>query len=179
MNSKVDAIIVLGCEFKNNNLGKESKSRVKQGIKLYKKGLSKNLVLAGGTKRKKYLSYYMKQYARKLGIPTKNLFTEELSKDTIGNALFTKPIIKKQKWKNLILVTSDYHLERSLYIFHQVYGNNYTILGEDSKTSLLSKLKRFKTEKEYTLFAETLFSKIKPGNDKEIKNRLLRTPKYL
>jgi uncharacterized SAM-binding protein YcdF (DUF218 family) len=176
-----DVIIILGCEFKKDNIGKQTKQRVKQGVKLYKKGLAKNIIMAAGTKRKNYLSYYMKKYAIKLGVPSKNIFTEENSKDTIGNAIFSKEIVLKKKWKNIILVTSDYHIERSLFIFHHVFGPSYNIIASDSKTSFLHKImhNRFTKEKEEYIFAKTLFSGIKPGNHKEIKKRLLKTPKYL
>ena len=171
-----DIILILGCGFRGNSLGTESKLRVKQGAKMYEGGFARNLVMAGGTSRKKSLSKLMKEYAIRLGVPSRKIFIEEQSKDTVGNAVFTKQILKKNKWKNVLLVTSDYHVERSMFIFHHVLGRSYTVMASDISTGLFSKL--FGKENRKFLLAEGLFAGIKEGNDSLIKKRLLVSPLY-
>lgn len=172
---KADVIIVLGCGFKSNkkDIGKESKSRVKKGVRLYKKGLAKKILMSGG-EIKKPLSYYMKKYAIKLGVPSKNIYEENKSKNTIRNAIFSKQIVTKNKWKKIILVTSDYHMTRSLFIFKHVFGPGFDISHKKSRTNLFHKIfnKKFIKEEEKYLFTETLFAGIKPGNISKIKKRL-------
>ena len=56
----------------------------------------------------------MKEYALSLGIPEMNILAEEKSKDTLGNAFFTKiTYLEKYNWKNVIVITSDFHLNRT------------------------------------------------------------------
>jgi uncharacterized SAM-binding protein YcdF (DUF218 family) len=171
-----DVILILGCGFRGNSLGTESKLRVKQGVKMYKDGFAKNLIMTGGTSRKKSLSKLMKDYAIGLGVPSRRIFIEEQSKDTVGNAIFSKQILKKNKWKNVLLVTSDYHVERSMFIFHHVLGKNYNIMASDVSTGLFPKL--FSRENKKLLLADGLFSGIGEGKDAVIKKRLLASPLY-
>jgi len=171
-----DVILILGCGFRGNSLGTESKLRVKQGVKMYRRGFAKNLIMAGGVDRKKSLSKLMKSYAIGLGVPSRKIFIEEQSKDTVGNAVFSKQILKKNKWKNVLLVTSDYHVERSMFIFHHVLGGSYNVMASDVSTGLFSKL--FSKESKKFLLAESLFVGIKEGNDSVVKKRLLASPLY-
>ncbi|MFH1377067.1 MAG: YdcF family protein [Candidatus Woesearchaeota archaeon] len=178
--NKADVIIILSCGFNKNDIDKETKSRVKKAVKLYKKRVSNKILMSGGIFNGKSISYLMKKYAVGLGVKSKDLFIEEKSKDTIGNAVFSKSIIKKNKWKNIIIVTSDYHLKRSLYIFKHVFGEKYKIVGVKSRTNFLSKWrnKRYLSESEGLAFAGVLFAGVKSGDDVSVKKRLLKTPKY-
>ena len=70
----------------------------------------------------------MKEYALSLGIPEMNILAEEKSKDTLGNAFFTKiTYLEKYNWKNVIVITSDFHLNRTKFLFDNVLGPQYAI----------------------------------------------------
>ena len=70
----------------------------------------------------------MKEYAETLGVDNKQIFLEEDSKDTLGNAYFTKiNILEPKQWKDVIVVTSDFHLERTKYIFDFILGPDYKV----------------------------------------------------
>ena len=64
----------------------------------------------------------------KHGIPLENLLRVEQSKDTVGDAIFTrKNIIPQYKLRNLLVITSNYHIKRTKEIFNFVYGNDYKL----------------------------------------------------
>ncbi|MBI5066023.1 YdcF family protein [Candidatus Woesearchaeota archaeon] len=179
----IDCIIVLGGGFRGGKLSFESKKRVEAGANLYEQGFSNTLLMSGGftvDTLKKSEGGEMKKFAVELGVKPNNIFIEEESLDTIGNAIFSKPIIKKKNFKNLLLVTSDYHLERSLFIFHYVFGSGFSILGFDVLTSFVRKFvqQKEKKERDYLLEVQAFFSGIKRGNDKAILKRMKEVHPY-
>ncbi len=52
-----------------------------------------------------------------LGMPADRIITEDQSRDTMDNARFVKEICTEGKWRQPILVTSAWHMERSLRAF--------------------------------------------------------------
>ena len=55
--------------------------------------------------------------------PEDQIIAEDESRDTIGNAWFTKTrIVAPRNWGSLTLVTADYHMQRALWVFRKVYG---------------------------------------------------------
>lgn len=56
-------------------------------------------------------------YLVELAVPKAKIITEETSRDTIENAAFTRRICEAKGYKNIILVTSAYHMPRSMYLF--------------------------------------------------------------
>ncbi len=57
------------------------------------------------------------RYLAELGVPTDKIITEEASRDTFENAAYTLKICKEKGYKRIILVTSGYHMPRSVYLF--------------------------------------------------------------
>jgi uncharacterized SAM-binding protein YcdF (DUF218 family) len=57
------------------------------------------------------------RYLAELGIPKGKIITEEASRDTFENAAYTLKICKEKGYKRIILVTSAYHMPRSIYLF--------------------------------------------------------------
>lgn len=173
----IDCIIVLGGGFSGDSISNETKKRVEAGVNFYKQGFSSKILMTGGFTidgLNKSEAGEMKKCAVKLGAKPKDILVEEESLDTIGNAIFSKKFVLKNKFKNLLLVTSDYHLERSLFIFHYVFGENFRIMGFDVPSSFVRKfiLQHEKKEQQYLLETQTFFSGIKRGDDKSILTRL-------
>ncbi len=80
----------------------------------------------------------MKNYLIRKGIPKNNIFLEGKSRDTVGNAYYSKQIVKKHSdWKHILIVTTKGHTRRSQWIFNKVFGNKYKIhfLGVPSQTA--------------------------------------------
>lgn len=71
----------------------------------------------------------MKKYALcSSEINTDKIIVEEESADTIGNAYFTKiHILEPHNWHTVLLITSEFHITRSTYIFNKVLGLEYTL----------------------------------------------------
>ena len=105
------------------------------------------------------------------------VLTETNSRDTVGDAIFTKiNIIKKKSLNNLLIVTSDYHVSRTHKIFSYIYGEQYIVkvIGvETSKKKLLSKLE----QKSLDAFYKT-FNGVKSGDDDLIYKRLCAEHPY-
>ncbi len=63
---------------------------------------------------------YMKQYAVKKGVPSKNIIVENQSLHTGENAKFTTSILEKYNFKSIILVTSPFHQKRAFEEFSKI-----------------------------------------------------------
>ena len=58
-------------------------------------------------------------YLRELGLPADKLITEDNSRDTQENALFSLKLCGERGYKKIILLTSAYHMPRSVLLFRQ------------------------------------------------------------
>lgn len=55
--------------------------------------------------------------AADLGVPAEKIIVEEKSRDTFENARYSAAICRQQRFRKIILVTSAYHMKRSLLMF--------------------------------------------------------------
>lgn len=170
-----DCIIVLANEMdKEGNLNLESVARIKLASDSYFNNPSATLITCGWNYRKDsklFIGDVMKNYAVKLGVPFKKIITENNSRDTVGDAFFTKlTILKNNKWKNLLIVTSDYHVIRTSKIFKFIYGSQYEInvIGSYGFDSLEKQI----SEKISLKAFERTFENIKEGDEIKIYERL-------
>ncbi|MEJ2684057.1 MAG: YdcF family protein [Candidatus Sulfobium sp.] len=58
-----------------------------------------------------------RRFLMDLGVPGDRILVDDKSRDTFENARYVKKICEKYRFKNPILVTSAYHMRRSLLIF--------------------------------------------------------------
>lgn len=141
-----DAIIILGCGVrKDGSLTVITQTRVDRGVELFKKGVAPKIVMTG---HKDYWSRYtpaktearaMMDYAVSLGVSKRSILLEEKARTTLGNAYFTKKdVLEPRGWKNLAVVTSDFHVPRSDYIFRKVLGRAYTFKMVKVQTRLIT-----------------------------------------
>jgi len=113
-------------------LAGEQEERVIYGIKLFKDGWARKdrIIMAGGPLVWKYTwAALMKEQAESLGIPGTKILTENESRSTEEDALYTKEILKKNGFKSIILVTSSYHSRRAALIFKRVLGSEIRIIS--------------------------------------------------
>lgn len=169
-----DCIIVLANEMdKDGKLNPDSLSRINQSVKSYFLNPSSYLITCGWNYRNDTslcIGNVMKDYAIKLGIPENKIITELNSRDTVGDAFFTKQnIVIGRNWKNLLVVTSEYHVKRTSLIFKFIYGPNYGIkvIGSHSEkdNNISSEMKSLEA------FNKT-FRNIKSGDDSNIYKRM-------
>ncbi|PJZ69628.1 hypothetical protein CH373_08985 [Leptospira perolatii] len=124
---KTDAILVLGGMVDNMALYPNrpeltaSADRITDAVLLYKAGKSPRIVFTGGSG---YLLFQTRteaedanRFLRSFGIPDHALVLESESRNTQENADLTKEIFAKNRWKSAILITSAFHMKRSLMVF--------------------------------------------------------------
>lgn len=136
-----DAIIVLGCQInEDGTISDLLKSRVDKGIELYKKSISKRLIFTGGVSHRvesasRTEASVMKEYAIAKGVNEKDIFLEDEAQDTVGNIYFVSvKLLNPNKWKDIVVVTSNFHLKRAkfLFRFYFKYGYIMEFMGADN-----------------------------------------------
>lgn len=115
-----DVIVVLGGGSYNTGvLTDDSLKRLLTGFVLQKK-LNTPIILSGGSAITNLPeSEVMKTVLIELGVDKSKIYTDTNSRDTLGNAIFTKKICQAKGFKKVILVTSAYHMPRSVLTFKQ------------------------------------------------------------
>lgn len=97
-----------------------SSDRLNKTIELYKQGKIKKIIVSGGEgtliKTGKTEAEITGLYLHAIGIPDSVVILEQQSKNTIENVLEIKKLIKTDG-RNCLLITSGYHMRRSLAIF--------------------------------------------------------------
>ncbi len=58
---------------------------------------------------------------RDLGVPSSKILLEEKSRDTMENARYSKELCERRNFRRPLLVTSAYHMKRSLLSFQKVH----------------------------------------------------------
>lgn len=126
------AIVVLGGGIlPDGTLPLVPRTRVERAAELYRGGIAPRMVLSGrcgltDAEPPVTEAAAMAAYAVELGIPREALFLEESSKDTLGNAYFTREhFLEPNGWTSIRVVTSDFHLSRAAWVFRKVLGGTY------------------------------------------------------
>lgn len=114
---KADVIVVLG--------GDSNGERVEEGVKLYKQGYAKYVLMSGGPLAWHLTdAQWMKKQAVESGIPEKSVLLQDKSRSTIDDARFCLPIIVGHNFKSVILVTSPSHSRRAARVFRKVFSKD-------------------------------------------------------
>ena len=112
---QADVIVVLS--------GDSNGERLKEAIKLFKQGYSSKIIISGGPLILGLThAGWLKKQAVALGLPEQAVLIEDRSESTLENAKFCLPLVKKAKFKSIILVTSPTHTRRSWRVFTKVFG---------------------------------------------------------
>lgn len=161
----------------------DAKTRVKKAYKLLKRDKIQKLILSGGFTSSKFPKISEAKlyeiFLTSKGIPKKNLIMEENSLDTLGNAIFSKKLILKNNLtkdgrKEIALITSSFHMKRSLFVFQYIFGDSFTFTPFRSfplsTGTLIRKFKEFKKFEATRLF----FTNIQKGDHLK-SEKLLKT----
>lgn len=104
--------------------------RVFHAARLYKAGKAKWIIASGGWdvwsgEDIETQASAMRALLKELGVPEEVVLTEDTSRNTRENALFTKSLLDDNGFKKILLVTSALHIPRALAEFRtacpQVY----------------------------------------------------------
>lgn len=123
---KVDAIVVLGGGAVSNVpdiIGREalsaiSMNRLITGLRLQKR-LDVPIIISGGQvfADSGTEAAIAEKVLLELGVPAEQIFTDTEARNTTENAANVAALCRKQNWHNIVLVTSAFHMPRSMLNF--------------------------------------------------------------
>ena len=174
-----DAIIVLSNLMDGeSNLNLESKNRANLAFEIWnQQNCIPKLITMGWAYRNDTnvpISKSMANYlVDKLNVPKEQILSDVLSRDTVGDAFFSRYNFEKFFLKKkIIIITSDYHEKRAHSIFKFIYGENYKIHFSVIETDLKNSKQKDETDS-LDQFSNT-FNGIKSGDMNKIQNILLQ-----
>lgn len=94
--------------------GGDTAARARKAVELYQAGWAKKIIFSGAAADSKSISNAeaMKRIALADKVPASDILIEDQSKDTSENAQKTAKLLEGLEAKNVILVSSPYHLRR-------------------------------------------------------------------
>lgn len=112
--SKSDCIIVLGCQVKGTYPSPFLQARLNDGIRLYKEGYGKYIIVSGGKGAGEDITeaVAMKNFLLDKGIDKNKIIMEDQSRNTMENLAFSKKVMKGKGFKTAVVVSNKYHLKR-------------------------------------------------------------------
>lgn len=121
---KVEAIVVFaGGVGESGKPGQGYEERVQQAVLLYRERYARSIIFSSGYMYRFKEPLVMKALAVSLGAPENAIILEGEAKNTYENVKFTKEILDKNSWDEIILVSSPYHMRRSSLVFDKIAKN--------------------------------------------------------
>lgn len=115
--NRTDAIVVLT----------GGKGRAEEGLRRLRKGASRTLILSGVNEGAGLDSIYRRK--DKIGERERqSIILEKNSRSTYENAVEVNKIVRRQKLKSILLITSVYHMKRAHYTFRKVIPKEVEII---------------------------------------------------
>jgi len=101
--------------------------RVKHAVKLFQEHFADTLIISGCPGEENINEAIpMRDMAVQLGVSSGNIILDVLERHGLGTgvqAVTIREIMKKHHFKSAILVTSNYHTRRALFIFKRAFKN--------------------------------------------------------
>ncbi len=94
--------------------------RINKTIEIFKAGLAKKIVISGGFTGARPFTIPASELAKKIvkkGVSKSKIIIEEKSQHTYEQGLEVMKLAKKNKWKRIILVASNFHQPRAYLTF--------------------------------------------------------------
>ncbi|MGY5789043.1 YdcF family protein len=173
---KFSAVVVLANLMDaQGQLNEETEERVKTGVSALHRGLAPAIVMCGWAYRDDSdicIADAMARYAvDTLRVDSSNILTEPSSRDTVGDAVFTKRnLANPLNWRGVLVATSAYHCPRTLEIFSFVYGPTVHVEALPAKGEMTTQLSSSEA-KSLAAFRST-FNGVPTGSDEAIYERL-------
>ena len=132
---RADALVVLGRGVHaDGSLPRLAEQRVERAAELFALETAPRIIFSGRCSLMTETippvteARAMAEYALTLGLPRDVLCVEEESRDTIGNAYFVlSRFLEPNDWTSIRVVTSDFHLQRTAWVFQKVLGVGYDV----------------------------------------------------
>lgn len=183
-------IVILGGGIsKDGRLPERVKNRLKKTWQIFKKDKKIKILVCGkysflypkNKAPKKTEAKAMQDYLLNLGVPKKNIYLEEKSKDTIGNAYYAKKLyFIPKKEREALIITSNFHLKRVRFIFQKIFGKHYQFKFISPSSSLKNQEKGrvIKRQKELLWKTKEILTRMKPGNHNFLRGKLYKIKYY-
>ena len=114
-----DCIIVLGARvWPSGKMSNSLRYRCESALEAWKNGIAENIIVTGGQGVDEPVTEAsaMRAWFLENGVPEGNVFAEDTSVNTIENFRNARKIMDAHGWKTAAVSTSDYHVQRSLWI---------------------------------------------------------------
>ena len=102
------------------------KGRLSSALALFKEADAKFLFILGVSKTAALESIFSQ--GELSGVKTENIVLDKASQTTYENALYAKDYLDERTVESVVLVTSNYHMKRALFIFESVLPANINII---------------------------------------------------
>jgi uncharacterized SAM-binding protein YcdF (DUF218 family) len=121
----MEVIVVLGSpNFPDGTLGPIALDRLQGCLSIFNSQKHKILCTGGfgahfNTSPVAHANY-LKDFLIQKGVPSTAFLPLALSSNTVDDAVMSKSILKETKFKDLIIITSEYHVARVKFIFTEI-----------------------------------------------------------
>jgi uncharacterized SAM-binding protein YcdF (DUF218 family) len=185
-NNAIDAIVTLGLQLEDNGEPKpELAQRVAKAVSLLSlynglPGEEKPVLIMSGD-HSATVSFtpprteaeVMTEQAMALGVPETMLIKEDQSLCTWGNGLFTRRITDRLGLRQIVVVSSDYHLQVGMTAFRHIMGSGYDIKGvASSRSPLTAEQAAYKSSA--TVLAQSIVENTAAGDTSSIETELAK-----
>lgn len=129
----VDAGTVLGAAvWGGNRPSPVLRERINKGYELYTAGIIKNIILTGGGAPGEMTEAEVsKNELLKKGVPERNIFIENRSNSTLEQIQYlNNNLYKKNNWKEIVIISDNFHLLRTKQICKFFGINAYTVASD-------------------------------------------------
>lgn len=177
-----DAIVVLGSALApDGSLPVHARQRAERAAQLLAAGIAPRAIFSGrcsltaGEQPEITEASAMSAYAAELGAPREALLCEEEAVDTIGNAYFVaRRWLEPNGWTSIRVVTSDFHVTRTAWVFQKILGPGYDVSFSPVSTELDATIiaARARAEGDITTFLMEWIGELADG-DRDAIERLI------
>ncbi len=104
-----DAVIVPGVPFENNQWSRTMKGRVYWARHLYQRKITRNIIFSGGAVYSPYTeAQIMALYAKAIGVPAANIFTETNAEHSTENLYYSYQKARQLGFKKIALASDPF-----------------------------------------------------------------------
>lgn len=118
-----DCIIVLGAKVRpDGSMSNSLRWRCEAALEAWKSGVAREIIVCGGqgTDEPMTEAEAMRRWFGECGVPAGQIHMDAVSTDTLENFANAAKIMGERGWASAAVATSDYHVERSLWLARDV-----------------------------------------------------------